>query len=53
MGALIVGDVELAVNVEDRQREARRLDPQHIAGRDLVDAAEVDTIGHEQNSSLL
>ena len=46
MGAVVVGHVELAVQIVHREHEARGLDLQRGAGRDLVGAAEIDTTGH-------
>src|SRR5580704_3525339 len=48
VGAGIVGDVELAADVEHRQRQILDLDLERRAGRHLVGAAELDTLsaGH-------
>src|SRR5262245_16441959 len=42
----VVGDIELAVEIEHREREAARFDPERGAGRHLGGAAEIDTGGH-------
>src|SRR5262245_18268801 len=46
VGAVVVDDVELAVHVEDGDRQVRRIDLQRGPGRDLVGAAEIDTGRH-------
>ena len=48
MGAGVVGDVELAVDIEHRERQILDLDLERRAGRHLVGAAELDALsaGH-------
>ena len=46
MGAAIVGNVKLAVDVEDRDNEAGGLNLERSAGRNLIDLAELDACGH-------
>src|SRR5262245_25323859 len=46
VGAVVVDDVELAVQVEDCNRQVRRIDLQRGPGRDLVGSAEIDTGRH-------
>src|SRR5215510_10850936 len=46
VGAVVVDDVKLAVQVEDGDRQIRRIDLQRGPGRDLVGATEIDTGRH-------
>src|SRR5262249_23239446 len=46
MRAGVVDDVELAVDVEYRQREIAALDLERGSGRYLADAAQLDLAGH-------
>ena len=46
MGAGVIGDEELAVEIEDREREAGSFHFQRIAGGDLFDLAELYTCRH-------
>jgi hypothetical protein len=44
---LVVGDVEFAVDIEYRERQALGFDPECGAWRDLVGAAEFEAFGDD------